>query len=92
VGIERSVQLVVGEGTDEEVIGAEPEQGHAAQLTRDEITASVHYIRWSLTSDQVERVANGTVTLVVDHPNYPHRTPIGEETHAELVRDLRGAG
>lgn len=92
VGIERSVQLVLGDGRDEEVIQAEPEQGHAAQLTRQEITASVHYVRWSLTPDQVERAANGTVTLAVDHPSYPHRTKLGEETRAELLADLRGAG
>jgi len=92
VGIERSVQLIVGDGPDAEVIRAEPEQGHAAQLTREEITASVHYIRWTLTPDQVERVAAGTVVLAVDHPSYPHRTLLGEETRAELVADLRGAG
>ena len=40
VGIERSIELRAGG----EVVRCEPEAAHAAQLTREEITASVHYI------------------------------------------------
>ncbi len=106
VGIERSVELVVGVGAGDPaadasasstwaasgglVVRAEPERGHAAQLTREEITASVHYVRWSLTPDQVGRFAAEPVVLAVNHPQYRHGTPLSAPTRAELVADLRG--
>ncbi|HEY8543851.1 MAG TPA: hypothetical protein VIL36_02345, partial [Acidimicrobiales bacterium] len=31
---------------------------HEKQLTREEITASVHYIRWELTPEQIDRFAS----------------------------------
>lgn len=92
VGIERAVDLVVEDGPEPVIIRAQPEEGHAAQLTRDEITASVHYIRWSLTPDEVARVQGGSVAIVVDHPNYPHRASVTDGTRSELLDDLCGVG
>lgn len=90
VGIERSVELRVGEGKDAIVVSASPESGHAAQLTRDEITASVHYIRWSFPPQLVERATAGPLVLAVNHPEYQHHTRLSDETARELVEDLRG--
>ena len=90
VGLERAVAIIAGEGLDATVLPAESEASHAAHLTREDATASVHYIRWSLTPDQVDRVASGPVVLAVDHPQYRHRTTVGPETVAELLADLRG--
>ena len=90
VGIERSVQLVLGEGTGSFVVRAEPEADHAAQLTREEITASVHYITWSFTPEQVERSSSLPWVLAVDHRFYHHGTTIGPETRRELLSDLAG--
>ena len=90
VRIERSVELRVGEGEDAVVVSASPESSHAAQLTRDEITASVHYIRWAFTPDEIERAAAGPLVLAVNHPEYQHHTRLGAETARELVQDLRG--
>ena len=90
VGIERSVELRAGEGKDTVVVTAAPESAHAAQLTRDEITASVHYIRWSFTPEQIDRAASGPLVLAVNHPEYQHHTRLSEETVRELVEDLRG--
>ncbi|HLI24318.1 MAG TPA: DUF3501 family protein [Acidimicrobiales bacterium] len=85
VGVERSVRLVVGDG----VVAASVPADHAAQLTRPEVTASVHYVRFQLTPEQVERFAAGPVSLAVEHPRYRHQTPLGEETRAALLGDLR---
>jgi hypothetical protein len=90
VGVERAVELVIGEGSGAVVVKAEPDADHAAQLTREEITASVHYIRWALAADQVERFARGPVVLSVNHPAYAHGATLGEATRAELLADLRG--
>jgi hypothetical protein len=89
VGIERSVELRIGPGADAETVTDEVDEAHAQQLTRDEITASVHYIRFRLTPEQVERFASSPVEVAVFHPSYHHTTPLSEETKAELLADLR---
>jgi hypothetical protein len=90
VGIERSVALRVGEGPGALTLRAAPEEAHAQLLTREEITASVHYVYWRLTPTEVDAVSTGPVALVVDHPAYPEETPLDAMTIAELVSDLRG--
>lgn len=89
VGIERSVALRVGDGDGALVLPAVPEAAHEAQLTREEITASVHYIWWQVAEGDVEKVAAGPVRLVIDHPAYVHQTSLGADTVAELLTDLR---
>jgi hypothetical protein len=85
VGIEQAIVLLLADGTE---VRCAPEADHASQLTREEVTASVHYIGWTLTPDQVSVFAAGPVQLVVDHPAYPERVTLSDETHAELVADL----
>jgi hypothetical protein len=92
VGIERSIELRLGEGNDVVTVTNTVDADHEKQLTRDEITASVHYIHFSLTPDQVERVATGPVALAVHHPEYDHERVLGPDTVAELLRDLREGG
>lgn len=89
VGIERAVALRLPDG---EVVRCVVDEDHEKQLTREEITASVHYVRWELTADQVERFAAGAVTLLSDHPAYARQVELGPETHAELLADLRDGG
>jgi Protein of unknown function (DUF3501) len=89
VGIERSVVLRLADG--QELRGIVDED-HEQQLTRDDITASVHYVRWNLTPDQVAVFAAGPVELVADHGAYAAATPLSEGARAELVGDLRDGG
>jgi len=89
VGIERSVVLRLADG---ELIRCVVDEDHDKQLTRDEVTASVHYVRWELTADQIERFAAGPVTLQADHPAYARAVELSAETHAELLGDLRNGG
>ena len=88
VGVERSVELRLG--PDAAAVACLPDPDHDAQLTRDEITASVHYIGWSLTPAQVEAFAAGPVVVALTHPNYGFELVLSPETHAELLADLRG--
>jgi hypothetical protein len=90
VGIERSLELTIGEGEAAAVIRSTPEESHEAQLTRDEITASVHYVRFELTSEQIERFATEPVAVGANHPAYQERTVLGEEAKASLLDDLQG--
>ena len=86
VGIERSIELHLSDGS---VIVDLPEAGHEAQLTREEVTASVHYISFQLTEPEVDAMAAGPVELAVNHPEYQASVTLGEETVAELLADLR---
>ena len=71
-------------------VRAVTEEAHAEQLTREEITASVHYVRWELSPEQVAPLEAGPAALVVDHPAYAHRTVLDATTVEELLSDLRG--
>jgi hypothetical protein len=87
VGIERSVELRIG---DDVVVRCVPEESHAEQLTREEITASVHYVRFELAPEHIDRFAGGSVTLAVAHPMYTYATSVSEATKATLLQDLHG--
>jgi Protein of unknown function (DUF3501) len=87
VGIERAVAIRIGEA----VIPARPEDAHAQQLTRGEITSAVHYVQWSMTAGETSDFAGAPlVALRIDHPSYRHETTLGDATRAELLRDLGG--
>ena len=92
VGIERAIELRVGEGAERTVVANTVDPDHEKQLTREEITASVHYIQFALSPDEIERVAVGPVALAVNHPEYQHETVLGPGTVEELLRDLREGG
>ena len=85
VGIERSVLLRLGDGSEVRCV---VEEGHESQLTREDVTASVHYIRFELTVAQIDAFRAGPVALVIDHPNYVHETALSEENTGELLADL----
>ena len=85
VGIERSIVLRFG-GFE---VRCRPEADHEAQLTRDEITASVHYVFFEFSAEQVGAWGSGPVELAVDHPAYQFSTTLREEVVSELGSDLR---
>ncbi len=90
VGIESCFFLEIGDDADR--VACIVDSDHASQLTREEITASVHYVRFSLTAEQMQRFSHQTATLVVDHPVYQHQQVLGEELRASLVADWGGNG
>jgi len=87
VGIERAVSLRLSDG---DVVQARPDAAHEKQLTRDTTTASVHYIHFDLTPDQVAKVELGTVSVAVDLPAYAHTANLPKATIAEMLADLKG--
>jgi hypothetical protein len=88
VGVERLVTLEIGER--QTVVKCDVDPAHAAQLTRDDITSAVHYVRFSLSSPQVNEFADGPVVLAVDHPQYRESTLLSADTRAVLLADLLG--
>ncbi|MEA3055567.1 MAG: hypothetical protein QOD30_999, partial [Actinomycetota bacterium] len=83
VGVERAVRLHIGD----DVVAASPETAHEEQLTRDDVTASVHYVWFDLTPAQVEALTTAPVTLAIEHPEYQHATTLLEDTVRELAAD-----
>jgi hypothetical protein len=82
IGIDRCVALVLADGT---TIAGEPLDEE--RLTRDDVTAAVHFLRFRLGS-AAANIAQSPVKLVVTHPEYSAETVLSEEQHAELVSDL----
>jgi hypothetical protein len=89
VGIEGAVELHIGDGADADTVQSEVEEAHQEQLTRADVTPSVHYIRFRLTPEQVDGFEGGPVELAVVHPAYHEATTLSDDTRAELLRDLR---
>jgi hypothetical protein len=92
VGIERAVELHVGPGGSSEPVRAEVDADHAQQLTRETITASVHYVHFSLSAAQIEAFAAGPVEVAVVLDSYKHSVALSDDTRAELLTDLLDDG
>lgn len=90
VGVERSVEFLLGEGPGADVVRCEVEEAHADQLTREDVTASVHYVRFRFSAEQIERFATDSVVLAVNHPAYAEGASLTEASRCALLEDLRG--
>jgi hypothetical protein len=83
VGIQRAVSVRV-DGAGEVASVPEDEE----RLTREDVTTTVHYLKFPFTPKQIEAFERGPVHLVVDHPNYQADVELGAEQRAELLGDL----
>jgi hypothetical protein len=92
VGIETQVEFRIGDGASADVVRCEVDPEHEKRLTRQETTASVHYVHFTFTPEQVEAFATGPVSLAVTHPSYEHATTLSGESRAALLVDLRQGG
>ena len=86
VGIELHVAVVLPDGT--RVVGA-PSEEDELRLTRDDITAAVHFLKFCFAASDVEMFASGPVHIVVDHPDYDQDVLLTPEQHEQLLSDLR---
>jgi uncharacterized protein DUF3501 len=82
--IEDHVLFVVGEDV---VHGREQD---AERLTRDDITSTVHYLKFSFTPEQQRAFAEPgvRVRIVVDHPEYQADVTLDAAQREELVGDF----
>jgi Protein of unknown function (DUF3501) len=66
--------------------GREPD---VDRLTReDDMTTTVHYLKFSFTAAQRAAFADGPVAIVIDHPEYQERTELTAEQRDEVVGDF----
>lgn len=84
VGIEQSILFVLADGSEVRCV-VDPK--HAAQLTRENVTAAVHYVTFEFTPEQIAAFGDG-VQLRIDHPAYLEAIELAPSTVAELRADL----
>ena len=84
-GLERSISLRLGDGS--RVPGRIDDQ-HAAGLTREDVTAAVHYLTFNLTDAQVESFRAGDVLVECSLPTYLEVAALTHDTRTELLLDL----
>ncbi len=98
VGIEKAIEIVIRprrggpnatESDNEISILCQVEESHEESLTRQEITSSVHYIRFVLGSEQVDSMAEASVLLRSVHPNYRYESELSEQLKETLAYELR---
>jgi len=84
-GIQRHVAFHVA---GSEARGVEPDE---ERLTREEeITSTVHYLKFALGAEQRAAFAAGPVRIVVDHPAYQAETVLSDDQRAALAADFDG--
>ena len=86
VNIESSIAFQLSDGS---TVMAIAEESHAEMLTRGNVTAAVHYIRFEFTPQQVEAFASGEVQILCLHPAYVEVAILPEFVVDELLTDLR---
>jgi hypothetical protein len=84
VGVERSLVFRLGDGSE---VRCTVEAAHASQLTRENVTAAVHFVEFHFTPEQVAAFGDGVV-LAIDHPEYLEAVELSPVTVAELRADL----
>ncbi len=89
VGVERALVLRVGAAGATTTIRCRVDPGHAAQLTREEATASVHYVGLDVPPHLVAGWLETPVELAVEHPDYRYSTLLSAATKESLLDDLR---
>lgn len=87
VGIEQAVLLAIGQGDDTLELRDDVEEAHASQLTRDDVTSSVHYVRVTVPDAARPRLLAERAVLRIDHPAYAHEVELSPETKASIVAD-----
>lgn len=81
-GIQRAVRIMVGDASIE---GFEDED----RLTREEeVTTTVHYLKFAVSAELRPAFARGPVRIVVDHAAYRSETELDDEQREDLARDL----
>jgi hypothetical protein len=83
VGVERHLHVELADGSRVHAVPEDEER-----LTRDDVAATVHYLKFPFTREQQRRFAGGPTVLVVDHPDYHARVELSAGQRAQLAHDF----
>jgi Protein of unknown function (DUF3501) len=84
VGIEFAVHFELGDGRSRVTAVPQSEE----RLTREDITSTVHYLKFPFDAHQRAQLAFGPARLVIDHPQYQASVELSEAQRTELARDF----
>ena len=84
-GLENSISLLLSDGSS---VQGEIDALHAEGLTRDDVTAAVHYLTFNFTPEQASAFQTGQVSVVCNQKNYLDSTVLPDATRNELLSDL----
>ncbi|MDA8386520.1 MAG: DUF3501 family protein [Actinomycetota bacterium] len=88
VGIETSLEVVIDSPDGDIVVPCQVEESHEEQLTRPDVTASVHYIRFNLPDEAAAAMRRAKrVEILSTHHRYPYGTELSLDAIASLVAD-----
>jgi hypothetical protein len=84
VGIQHAVRFELGDGRSHVQAVAQDEE----RLTREDITSTVHYLKFPFDAHHRAQLAFGPARLVIDHPEYRASVELTEDQRRELARDF----
>jgi len=85
VNIQHYVHFQLDDGARVDAVPEDEER-----LTREDVTATVHYLKFRFGPAERAAFVAGPVRMVVDHPEYQATTDLTDEQRAELAVDLAG--
>jgi len=83
VNIQHAVRFDLADGSRVDAVPDDEER-----LTRDDVAATVHYLKFPFSARQQELLAAGPTRVVVEHPDYRAVAELTEAQRAELARDF----
>ena len=83
VNIQHAVRFDLADGSHVDAVPQDEER-----LSRDDVTATVHYLKFPFTAAQQNTFAAGPARIVIDHTRYHAIAELTVEQRAELARDF----
>ncbi|HEX5587609.1 MAG TPA: DUF3501 family protein [Acidimicrobiia bacterium] len=83
INIQHHVHFALADGSRVDAVPDDEER-----LTRDDVTATVHYLKFSFTPEQRALLASSAAQLVVDHPEYQAVAALTDDQREELAGDF----
>ena len=85
VDIQHGVRFDLADGSHVDAVPQDEER-----LSREDVTATVHYLKFPFSPAQRDTLAAGPARIVVDHPDYHAVADLTDEQRTELARRLHG--
>ena len=83
VNVQHHLHFELADGSRVDAVPEDEER-----LTRDDVAATVHYLKFCFTPEQRDALTRGSTRLVVDHPLYAAVAELTDEQRAELAADF----
>jgi hypothetical protein len=83
VNVQHAVRFDLADGSHVDGVPQDEER-----LSREDVTATVHYLKFTFTPAQQETFASGPARIVIAHPDYHAVAELTDEQRAELARDF----